>query len=247
MTIVSTPTRRRTPRGRPLLLAAGLLVALAGCKATDQHIIVGSVPEDYRTNHPIAIDESVQTMDIPVGLNTAALSDPVRSNIQAFAQRFVASGSALVAIVSPTGSPNESVAAYVSYQVQDTLIAAGVNPRSIDFRVYRAGSGENTAPVRIAYASVTAKAAPCGPWPDQAARSGENRHYFNYGCASQNNLAAIVSNPLDLLYPRGMTPADASRRSTVLERYRNGEAFQGDYSRETGGVVAQALLAEGFL
>ena len=32
----------------------------------------------------------------------------------------------------------------------------------------------------------------------------------------QQNLAAIVANPLDLLYPRGMTPADAARRAVVL-------------------------------
>ncbi len=224
-----------------LAVAAGLLLALAGCKTTEEPIIVGSVPDDYRTNHPIAIDESVQTMDIPVGINSGHLPDAVKANVQGFAQKYVSSGADLIAIVTPSGSPNQDAAAYASYEVRDTLVASGVSPRAIDFRVYRAQSGENSAPIRIAYAGVSAKAAPCGPWPDQVADSGENRHYFNYGCATQRNLAAIVANPLDLLYPRGMTPADAARRSTVLDKYRKGQPYTSDYSRETGGNIAQGV------
>ncbi len=231
----------RRLRRRRFAIAAGMLLALSGCKTTEEPIIVGSIPDDYRTNHPIAIDESVVTMDVPVGVNSARLPKGVKGNVNGFAQKFVASGADLIAIVTPSGSPNQDAAAYASYEVRDVLVASGVNPRSIDFRSYRAQSGENTAPVRIAYAAVTAQAAPCGPWPDQASRNGENRHYANYGCATQGNLAAIVSNPLDLLYPRGMTPADASRRANVLEKYRTGEPYTSDYSRETAGTIAQGV------
>lgn len=229
------------PRYRGAVIAAGLFLALAGCKTVEEPIIVGSVPDDYRTNHPIAINESLQTMDVPVGVNSAKLPKGVKGNVNGFAQRFVASGADLIAIVTPSGSPNQDAAAYASYEIRDVLVASGVNPRSIDFRSYRAQSGENTAPVRLAYAAVTAQAAPCGPWPDQASRNGENRHYANYGCATQGNLAAIVSNPLDLLYPRGMTPADASRRANVLEKYRTGEPYTSDYSREAAGEVAEGV------
>lgn len=225
---------------RRAALAGGLALLVAGC-ATEKPIIVGSVPDDYRTNHPIAINESIVTMDIPVGINSAGLPNAVKGNIQGFAQKYKASGADLIAIVAPSGSPNQDAAAYASYQVQDVLVASGVRRSAIDYRVYRAESGENTAPIRLAYAAVTAKAAPCGPWPDQVSQNGENKHYANYGCATQNNLAAIVANPLDLIYPRGMTPADASRRATVLEKYRAGEPFTSDYSQEPGGTVAEGV------
>lgn len=228
------------PRGR-VLVAAGLLLALAGCKTVEEPIIVGSVPDDYRTNHPIAIDESVETMDIPVGVNSAYLTSAVKANVQGFAQKYRSSGADLIAIVTPSGSPNQDAASYAGYEIQDVLIASGVNPRSIDFRAYKAQSGENTAPVRIAYAAITAKAAPCGPWPDQSARNGENRHYANFGCATQGNLAAMVANPLDLLYPRGMSPVDATRRANVLEKYRAGEPYTSDYSRENAADVAEGV------
>src|SRR5438270_143079 len=70
--------------------------------------------------------------------------------------------------------------------------------------------------VRLAYSKIGAHTAECGPWPDQTARNPENRHYANYGCATQQNLAAMVANPLDLLYPRAMTPPDAVRRTAVI-------------------------------
>ena len=244
MTTVQFPSPdagARRARTRRFAVAAGMFLALAGCKTTEEPIIVGSVPDDYRTNHPIAINESVETMDIPVGINSAHLPKGVKGNVNGFAQKFVASGADLIAIVTPSGSPNQDAATYASYEIRDVLVASGIRPGSIDFRTYRAQSGENTAPVRLAYAAVTAKAAPCGPWPDQSARNGENRHYYNYGCATQGNLAAIVSNPLDLLYPRGMTPADASRRATVLEKYRAGEPYTSDYSGEGAGTVAEGV------
>ena len=71
--------------------------------------------------------------------------------------------------------------------------------------------------MRLAYNRIAAHTAPCGPWPDQVADTGENRHYAAFGCATQQNLAAMVASPLDLIYPRGLTPADAQRRATVLD------------------------------
>ena len=35
----------------------------------------------------------------------------------------------------------------------------------------------------------------------------ENRPYWNFGCATQRNLAAMVDNPADLVQPRGEAPA----------------------------------------
>ena len=50
----------------------------------------------------------------------------------------------------------------------------------------------------------------------------ENRPYFNLGCASQRNLAAMIDNPADLEQPRSETPAYNARRDMAFERYRKG-------------------------
>ena len=227
--------------GWPVVVAGGLMLALAGCKTANNNEIVGSVPDDYRRTHPIAIDESIETMDVPVGLNSGRLPAAFKANIEGFAQKFIASGSAAIAIVAPSGSANETPATYASYEIRDALVASGVGPKAIEMRVYKAQSGENSAPVRIAFARIAARTAPCGPWPDQVANSSGNRNYYNFGCATQQNTAAMVANPLDLLYPRGMTPPDAARRAAVLEKYRKGEVYQTDYGRENAQAVAQGV------
>lgn len=224
-----------------IVVAGGLAAALAGCaRNVSSYEITGAVPEDYRTNHPILIEEQVAAMDVPVSANTAGLTYAIRQNVAGFAQTFNNSGSAIIAVVAPSGSPNQVAAARVAVEVEQVLRQSGVNPRAIDYRVYRAGSDEAIAPVRIAYAKIDAHTAPCGPWDDQFSSNAQNRHYGSYGCASQQNLAAMVNNPLDLLYPRGMTPADAARRSAVLDRYRQG-ADTASSSSLSGGAVAEGV------
>lgn len=71
-------------------------------------------------------------------------------------------------------------------------------------------------------------ASQCGLWPaDLGIAPGAddhlNRPSWNHGCATQNNLAAMVANPNDLLGPRRETPSDAARRQAAINRYRSGQ------------------------
>ena len=242
-TASSTLHRRRAPLAAPaLVLAGGLLAALAGCTTSaDKTLMTGGISDDYRHNHPIAVEEMLETMDVPVGQDSARLPMAVRGTVAGFGKAFAQSGASMIAVVAPSGSPNQVAAATIAVQVEDVLRQSGVNPRAIQYRVYRAGPEERNAPVRIAYNRIAAHTAPCGPWPDQVAHSPQNRSYAAYGCATQQNLAAMVASPLDLIYPRGMTPADATRRATVLEKYQKGQAFSADLSKETGGTVATGV------
>ena len=238
--LISSTTGRLWSRS-VIGMACGLMVVLAGCTSIAPTETTGEVPTDYRRTHPIAVEESLETMDVPVGLSSAHLTGPVKANIGAFTQRFMASRSSVIAVVAPSGSPNQAAAAGLAVEIEETIRGGGVEPKMVEYRVYRAGAHETNAPIRIAFNRVLAHTAPCGPWPDQAADTGENRLYHNFGCATQQNLAAIVANPLDLLYPRGLTPADATRRATVLEKYRKGEPFTANLARETGGDVAEGV------
>jgi pilus assembly protein CpaD len=227
---------------RVALVVGGLALALAGCaQKVDQFETTGAVSDDYRVNHPITIEEQVETLDVPVSVDTAQLTGAMRANVAFFARNFIASGTAIIAVVAPSGSPNQVAAASVAVEIEHVLRQSGVNPRAIDYRVYKADAAEKVAPVRIAYNRIAAVTAPCGQWTDQVIQTEQNRHYGSFGCAAQQNFAAMVDNPLDLLYPRGMTPPDAARRATVLEKYRRGEVFSSDNSGMIGGSVATGV------
>ncbi len=239
-TLRSSAGARGRRRGFASVLAAGgLLAALAGCAQTVDPISTASTTaaDDYRLNHPITIAEQVATLDVPVSVDTKLLTEGERANIAFFAQSFMASGTAVIAVVAPSGSPNQVAAASLAVEVEDTLRKNGVSPRSISYRVYKAGADERVAPVRLAFNHIAATTAPCGPWSDDITKSSANLHYGAFGCASQQNLAAMVDSPLDLLYPRGMAPADAARRADVLQKYRSGGKFTGE-TTEPGGSIA---------
>jgi pilus assembly protein CpaD len=50
--------------------------------------------------------------------------------------------------------------------------------------------------------------------------NAENKHYADFGCSYQNNLAAQIANPADLIGPRKQTSIDAERRGQVIDDYR---------------------------
>lgn len=245
----SNPTElagRRAGRGRTArwraVAVVGIAVALGACaKGVDPYETTGSVPEDYRTSHPILIQEQIAVIDIPVAADSGRLDEQARSNVTFFAQQFLSSGAGIIAVVAPSGSPNQVAAAAAAVEIEDTLRRAGIDPRAIDYRTYQATTAERIAPVRLAYNRVAATTAPCRPWSDQVSVTGQNENYGAFGCATQQNLAAMVNNPLDLMYPRGLTPADAARRTDVLSKYRTGNATASAGAGGSGGGTSTGL------
>jgi pilus assembly protein CpaD len=109
-------------------------------------------------------------------------------------------------------------------------------------RGYQASSS-SLASIKINYSKLVAHAGPCGLWPNDLGPAadpsyGDNRPYWNLGCASQRNLAAMVDNPADLVQPRGEAPAYAARRAVAIDKYRKGENPSGTYSGYDKGKLS---------
>lgn len=242
MTEIAAPnTERRMAGLLPRAIAIGLLsVGVAACSTNNNGIqaeTVSGLPDDYRVNHPITIEEMLATLDIPVGLETRYLPRGMDDNITGFAYSFLQSGSDVIAIVLPDGSANGYAAGAIAIQIEQIFLNAGVPLASIQYRSYPAQPSETSAPIRLAYARISASVEQCNAWQDDLSRNFRNEHYANYGCATQYNLAAMVANPLDLLYPRMMTPPNAARRDGVLGSYQDGQPTATEYEPSAGGVA----------
>ena len=93
---------------------------------------------------------------------------------------------------------------------------------------YSPDDPERFAAVRLSYPKISAVAGPCGLWPHDLGPSidnpgyNENKPYYNFGCATQRNLAAMVDNPADLEQPRPESPAYTMRRTQSFDKYRKG-------------------------
>jgi pilus assembly protein CpaD len=206
------------------MLAGGWL---AGCKTTETADTI-PYPYDYRQRHPITLQEGVRTVELFVGRRRPGLTPTQRFTVAAFAQNWHRDATGGVQIRVPTGTGNDHAATETVAEIQAVLVAAGVPPGGIVVRSARPADPSQLQPIVLAYPRITAAAGPCGRWPNDLGPGAgieydTNGPYYNLGCSSQRNLAAMVEEPADLVQPRGEAPAYTARRSVVLDKYRKGE------------------------
>ena len=207
--------------GRATILALAATSLLAGC-ANRHSVHVGSVPDDYRTNHPIVIGEKERVLDVAVGASDRGATKSQKAAIVGFLHNYDKTAAPVVSIMVPSGSSNAVAASAAADDFARVARQDGVPDSRIVITAYQAGSAEVAAPVRISYASIAAQTDKCGRWPDDITASArDNKHWANFGCSYQNNLAAQIANPNDLLVPRKPSEIDAENRSGVIDDYRD--------------------------
>src|ERR1700761_2741829 len=228
--ISSTPVQiRRTVRIASALALVGLATALGACTHTEQAAApTASYPDDYRLRHPIAIQEANRSIVLFVGQARGGLSAEQRADVMGLAQVWLQEGTGAIVADVPVGTPNARAAADAFREAQSLLSAAGVPSRGITMRQYHPNDPRQLATLRLSYPKISAVAGPCGLWPDDLGPSIkdkgylENKSYYNFGCAYQHNMAAMVDNPAYLAQPRAETPAYTVRRTEGYEKYRKG-------------------------
>jgi pilus assembly protein CpaD len=205
----------------------GMAVALGACTHTSQEV-AATYPEDYRLRHPIAIQEANESIVIFVGHARGGLSASQRADVMGLAQTWLHEATGAIVADVPADTANARTAADSFREIQALLAAAGVPPRGIVARRYHPDDPRQMPAIRLSYSRISAVAGPCGVWPEDLGPSiknksyYENKSYYNFGCAYQRNMAAMVDNPSDLVQPRPETPAYTLRRSEAFEKYRKG-------------------------
>jgi pilus assembly protein CpaD len=94
--------------------------------------------------------------------------------------------------------------------------------------------------VEINYVSYQAHTGSCGDWSENLSITFENQTAKNFGCSVQQNIAAQIADPRDLLGPRRMDPTDAARRAVVLDKYERGDATQASKHTNDSGSEQSA-------
>ncbi|MBV6488898.1 MAG: CpaD family pilus assembly protein [Pseudorhodoplanes sp.] len=222
-----------------LLLAAALATMLTGCYVPKE---TASIPNDYRKRHPIALKEGERTVEVFVGNNRGGLTPVQRAEVMSFAQTWRRESTGGVIVDLPSGTPNERAAAEALREIRSILTVSGIPPKAVSVRPYATGA-DKLASIRLKYSKITAQVGPCGLWPEDLGPSNtpayqDNRPYWNFGCATQRNLAAMVENPADLVQPRGEIPAYTPRRTVVLDKYRKGESTPTTFNNDDKGKLS---------
>jgi pilus assembly protein CpaD len=228
--------------GGPLqrtILGLCLAFALAGCYRTP---VAENYPADYRERHPITLSDGERTVKVFLGRNRGGLTASQRADVLAFAHAWRHDATSGILVEVPQSGPSARAGADSLREVHAIFAASGVPREAVAVRSYRPLPAA-LASIKLSYSRLTAHAGPCGLWPKDlgpAYDSGDmqNRPYWNLGCATQRNLAAMVSNPADLVQPRGEAPADSARRSTAFTNYRTGKSPAGTYDGYDKGKIS---------
>jgi pilus assembly protein CpaD len=216
------------------LCLLGALIGVSGtlgaCTDINNDVAVTArIPDDYRQRHPIAIQETDRSVVVFVGHARGGLSASQRADVIGLGRVWVSEGTGAIVADVPVDTPNARAAASSLQEIKTLLAASGVPPHGISVRHYHPDDPRTLPTIRLSYPKIAAVAGPCGLWPENLGPSiknpsyFENKDYYNFGCAYQRNMAAMIDNPSDLVQPRSETPAYTRRRTEGFDKYRKGE------------------------
>jgi len=225
-------------RGAAVAAIAG---TLGGCYSTAP-VAQTYYPADYRERHPITLREGDRTVEIFVGRSRGGLNPAQRADVLAFAQNWRHEADSGIVAEVPHGGGSDRAAADTMREIHSIFAASAVPRNAVFVRQYRPAAASLTS-IKLNYSKMMAEAGPCGQWPKDLGPSAdrnyfENRPYWNFGCATQRNLASQVDNPADLVQPRGEAPAWAARRSVAMDKFRKGEDPSGTYTGFDKGKIS---------
>jgi len=217
--------------GARCFAALGLVLALNACQHYEPEY-TGSVPFDYRDRHPIRLVDGQRSLQILVGPGRSGLTPTQRAQVASLGSDWRREGTGRVVVEIPAGAANSGAAKQTVREIRSLLQFAGVPPHATIIRNYQQPYSDLGA-IRVTYTKILAQVEACdlsnsqvGPGlitdPAYLQQNVANKPFWNFGCATQRNLAASVANPEDLVQPRAETPPYATRRQTVIDKYGKG-------------------------
>lgn len=228
------------PRRRLASLVAVVAVAalVAGCSQNARPL--GTSPLSYKDRHPISIGHYPVSIEVAADPHLGMLTPKGRNEVYGFVRAYANEGESHLQVFTPSGGSNESTAHAIVGEIRKIAADEGIPHSVLSVRPYHAADG--LGPVRLTYSRLRAVAPDCGFWPSDISGDRQNRDYENFGCASQQSLAAIVADPRDLLGPRGSIPRDSERRGDMFEKWRTAQdpsTQYGDSGEATASDVGQ--------
>lgn len=220
-------TRPNARRLAGKLLCLSLLpLVLAGCKhGGEGTAVAGWSLVNPEQRHPILVTQEPAHLNLRIGSGSQGLSPSQRSEVMQFTGHYRAgdAGNSRLVISAPSGSSNEMAAMAAVDEVRDLLLNGGFNESAIAVEAY-SSEGHAPAPVRISYMRFVAEGPTCGrDWSENLGVSHANTGHPNFDCAGQQNLAAMIANPADLLGPRSSSPRYGERRDQIMDKWTKGE------------------------
>lgn len=238
MNPVTTSAATRSLRRIALAALAAALPALGGCSNGSE--TTGSIVRaDVRERHPIILTDGPRILDVFVERPTGLVARG-RRDVADFLAEYRRHGSGPLIAQVPAGAGANPGTRFALDQ-----IGAAAGGR-LSVQPYQPTDPTVASPIRLTFKRLQAKVgSQCGLWPDDLgvsdpARDWNNGQYWNFGCATQSNLASQVADPVDLVRGRRETPPDTGRRMFNFGQIRQGQDPSTAW-KEQGTTVRQGV------
>ncbi len=192
-------------------------------------------PDDALTvaeRHPISVDSQVVTLTIDSNASSTELSGVDQSRLRAFADSYLRNGHGPLTITAPSGSPEDFDGQEAAADIRSALHKYGVPWSTLAGATYRTGGAAGGNQIIVSYTHYVATASECGIWSGMKSRDYANLTSPNYGCATQNNIAAMLADPHELIAPADGSPRDATSIVRAFEAYRKGDVTVSEIDKE---------------
>jgi len=191
-------------------LVAALAVSACGAPAS------GGGPQPLTPLSRWSLTAEPQYDRIALAVHETGPSANQRSALAEMAARARAEQSHEILVSTPSGDDPASL--QMGWAVAEALRSSGIPVRMESY-----DAADPRAPVMVAFARLQAVTYECSREWGSLTRHADNGSPQGMGCSTISNMAAQIAEPRDILGQRPMDPADAGRRSVVLDHYRRGE------------------------
>lgn len=217
-----------------LTLAVAASALLGGC------LQGGTLPEPTHRLNPVKVAESVERLELyarPSGLELSARDEYA---VSAFLESYVAQGSGPIYINRPEAALDQQGVKQTDALLHRLMMRSGIRPEASQSGTYHTRPGD-PAPVVLSYRTLRAVPQDCSHLGDLTI-THRNSVTPEFGCFASANLAAMITDPRQLIEPYAMDAPNARRRQVVYDRYIQGTSTaserpegQAQSSQEAGG------------
>ena len=203
---------------RGMCLASVLMAGSCASHAPDAM----HMSEDGGFNHPITVEPSYQSIKLYYSPADAGIQPADQARLASFIADYEAHGNGSIAVSAPAGMNSQAMIGFFAQRINDL----GVSKDHILVATHDLSNGDMR--VEINYVSYEAHTDKCGDWSQDLDFTADNDTPKNFGCSVQQNIAAQVADPRDLIQPRDMDASNSARRSTVINNYEQGKVTSAD-------------------
>lgn len=182
-------------------------------------------PTDLR--NPIQVAESIERLELYTRPNGLELSGRDKLAVAQFLDGYRNGGDGPLYMNKPASGLNGLGTQQAEQVIRGLMAEGGINPMALQSGQYQSAPN-NPAPVVVSYRTLKAIPQRCGRIGNLS-HTYNNQPYDGFGCFQSANIAAMVSDPRQLLEPYAQGRPNAQRRQVVYDKYIEGSLSASEF------------------